>query len=647
MTKYRPEIDGMRAVAVLAVILSHMSARILPGGFVGVDIFFVISGYLITGIVYRQITTHTFSFGVFYVRRMRRILPVYFLVLFASFAAGVALLVPKDLAALMESIRYSIFFGANVYFSWEKGYFDISSDEKPLLHLWSLSVEEQYYLLWPLLLLCLCFLARRACQVKAVRDERAVIIPVVGIIGIAFALLSQHMVSSPSINVKGYYLIQSRAFELLVGSLTALLPAGFRRCPTLFSGLGLLAILASFFALSPSSPFPGFNALLPCIGAALILYFSRHECDRGLSVRMLLANPVFVWVGVLSYSMYLWHWPILAYMRYVYGRSELPATWLVAAFLGTVLLSWLFYHGLEKRVRRINFSFGNAFGLNYLAPALAVLLLCGFANKALVAGKKPDIELTRYGTDVCHGNFAKQCLRGDRQAVPPVVLMTGDSHAAQYNSFIDVVGEKERWSAWVVTASSCSPVFGYDQKVLPRWAQAPCSRLKTYFQENYDHYKYIFLASAWAYQLGMLYDKKSGLRRDYDADYLSKLRNTLAVISKNHQVYVFSDVPMLRRDPFRMAKLEKLGLTLKEQYDPRVAKANAVIRHLVADFPNVHWVDTQKYILNLTRDGLYNGKPVYMDDQHLNKYGAAMLGQWFSKNQTLLSGKQKYSNPGR
>lgn len=155
MKFYRPEIDGLRAIAVIAVVLTHMNPDWLPGGFVGVDVFFVISGFLITGIIYRKITTNTFSIKDFYIKRLRRILPVYFLVVTITLLAGYFLLIPADLAGLLDSIRYSIIFAINIYFSREKGYFDISSEEKPLLHLWSLSVEEQFYVIWPLLLLAL------------------------------------------------------------------------------------------------------------------------------------------------------------------------------------------------------------------------------------------------------------------------------------------------------------------------------------------------------------------------------------------------------------------------------------------------------------------------------------------------------------
>lgn len=627
--QYRPEIDGLRAIAVLAVMLCHMNPVILPGGFIGVDVFFVISGYLITGIISRQIFKNDFSFRDFYVRRMRRILPVYFLVIFMTLAVGLVLLAPDDLKALFSSIISSLCFLANVYFSTRNGYFDISSDQKPLLHMWSLSVEEQYYLLWPLLL----FVAWKIIQRQPfVKNKSRILNLVLLTVAASFLALSQYITSHPRVGVDGYYLIQSRAVELFIGSIAALVPIKKALHPTIYASAGIIAVFASFVVIDKNTAFPGINALAPCIGTACILYFSTNERSSLYSVKRILSTPILVNIGLLSYSMYLWHWPILAYARYIYNEPSLPAPLLLACFVGTLILSLFSYHLVEKRGKKINFHFLKTALYTYLAPGFATLFFVLIINYEYI---RPNSALITYGLDVCHGNFSKHCIRGDRNSPKPNILMIGDSHAAQYNSFMDVIGKKEKWSAMVVTAGACSPVFGYTEKVLPLWAQKPCRNLKNYFFNNYKNYRYIFLATRWAYQLGLSNGVPSA-PINYDVDYFEKLKNTLTTISKSRKVFVFSDTPRLRTKPFLIIRLHELGINTEQGYDTDYLQANEIIKKLVESIPNAYWIDTEKYIEHMKHGFLFDGNTVYMDTEHLNMFGSKTLGLLFSQKETII-----------
>jgi hypothetical protein len=316
-------------------------------------------------------------------------------------------------------------------------------------------------------------------------------------------------------------------------------------------------------------------------------------------------------------------------MRYVYGNYHLPWTWMATAVMLTFVLSWLSYEFIESRARHLRPRFRTAAAGLFLVPALLVSGVTWAAQEwRPVMPISPG--LATYGTDVCHGNFDEQCVRGDRFR-QPTVLMTGDSHAAMLNSFIDAVGRHEGWSAQVVTASSCSPVFGYDEKVLPDWAQAPCVALKAYLRENYRHYDAVFWASFWAYQLGM--DEKSV---GSDPNYGAKLKATLQAIAKTTPVYVFADDPKLAIDPFRAAHFNAMGLNVKRRLPQLTQRANDIVQRIVEQVPGAHWVDLSSEYAQFGNNGLYRGVPAYLDVQHLNKRGADALGEIFNRQGHLL-----------
>ncbi|TAM98589.1 MAG: acyltransferase, partial [Rhodanobacteraceae bacterium] len=311
---YRADIDGLRAVAVLAVIAFHLNRAWLPGGYVGVDIFFVISGFLITRIISREMAEGRFSFRWFYVKRMRRILPVFYTVTVCTVVVGSVLLLPADVKSLMDSARHAIFFVANVYFGRSKGYFDIAADEKPLLHTWSLAIEEQYYLFWPLLLLamvwaCRLVLRRRARQVWPTVAGLTLSLAVGGYVYAQYAL-----VVHPGAQ-EYYFQIQTRFSELMTGSFIALVPLWNRpKALRALAYLGALLILAGLTLLTEQSRFPGVNAILPCVGAALIIYAGQSDVVvHSAWLHRWLGLKAMSTVGLWSYSLYLWHWPILAY----------------------------------------------------------------------------------------------------------------------------------------------------------------------------------------------------------------------------------------------------------------------------------------------------------------------------------------------
>ncbi|MGY3137904.1 peptidoglycan/LPS O-acetylase OafA/YrhL [Bradyrhizobium sp. USDA 4501] len=294
---YRPDIDGLRAVAVSLVVLGHAFPQYVPGGFVGVDIFFVISGYLITGIIYGDIQNGSFSLATFYARRIRRIFPALIVVLIAAFIAGWQLLMPSELVALGKEIAAGAGFSANLLFYSEGGYFDAAAQTKPLLHLWSLGIEEQFYLVWPLLLWAL------------MRWRIAAAAPL-ALIFIA-SLVANILVVRTNPEA-AFYQPFTRAWELAAGALVAVcLPNGFSAARDLL-GWFALAVIASVTAFySPSMTYPGIAAVAPVAAAAALIMSGRN---RFLSTRTAVA------IGLISYPLYLWHWPILVFAASFKGR---------------------------------------------------------------------------------------------------------------------------------------------------------------------------------------------------------------------------------------------------------------------------------------------------------------------------------------
>ncbi|MDQ0606614.1 peptidoglycan/LPS O-acetylase OafA/YrhL [Variovorax sp. W1I1] len=292
--QYRPDIDGLRAIAVISVFINHLSASVLPGGFIGVDIFFVISGFLITSQIRKEICEDNFSIKQFYKRRINRIAPVLMLVLVVSLLVGVVLLSPSDLVRLGKSSIYSMIGLSNVFFWREYGsYFAGNAAEAPLLHTWSLGVEEQFYLIWPLLTLLLFKLSRRY------------VLAIFGILTIAAIAVSQMGVNIAA--SAAYYLLPTRFFELMIGGVLALLIVHVQPTTKLQSQISLVAgfvlIIGSLALIGKSSPFPGIMAIWPCAGAALLIWAGS---GRFTSSRFLLSRPM-VFIGLISYSLYLWH----------------------------------------------------------------------------------------------------------------------------------------------------------------------------------------------------------------------------------------------------------------------------------------------------------------------------------------------------
>lgn len=606
-TKYQPEIDGLRSIAVLSVILFHLNASWLPGGFTGVDIFFVISGYLITSNIFPQIESQKFSFLDFYSRRIKRLIPSLYLTIFLCSIVSAIILLPQDLSYFNKSLKNVIFFWGNHYFAQGRDYFSPLSNETPLLHTWSLAVEEQFYFIWPILIFGLFVFGLR---------KKTLIFT-----SLLLSLFSLALASILVFNNNhsfAYYAFPTRYGELLIGGIAAIAAFKIKEVHSFYSTLcGLILIFTSFFLISEQVPFPGFTSLLPCLGSLLILTSSKNYFTKYLSL-----SPL-VFIGKISYQLYLWHWPVLAFMRYIQGDYLLSYSGIFLALFLTFTLSILSWKFVETPVRYSALSQKKTILYIYILPTLLLLLVKistpHFAFKTKIFESK---DLNNYGEDICHADFHKNCHKGS--STKPVLLVTGDSHAAHLNDFFDVVGKLQNWSSYVVTSDSCSPVLDFDEDVIStEKARQSCKTLKKIFMDNLDQYEHVAIASRWDFQLGFSAGEAA------DPKYLEKLEKTLEMLADKHKtVYLFAQIPMRIISPQRAELFSlRFSYAANKNTESSVSKANSIVKMLSSKYPNTKWIDIYKPFSSF-QDGLYvNGTPIYKDKSHLNSFGASALAK--------------------
>jgi peptidoglycan/LPS O-acetylase OafA/YrhL len=431
-SQYRPDIDGLRAIAVLSIFLFHIDDDWMPGGYVGVDIFFVISGYLIGGIVLKDVMAGRFSLLEFYSRRFKRIIPALFAMLAGVTALAWFTLFPTPFRQFASSMLATTFSVSNIYFQRTTGYFDIGAHSKPLLHTWSLGVEEQFYIFFPLALLGIYRLLRGRVWLATMLA-----------FAVSLTLSEMFLYRAPD---KTFYWLPFRAWELLLGFLiviTPLKPLENKLVRNILSLAGLAAIIATFALYKPWTPFPGLSALLPCAGSAAIIAAGR--IGPNLVGRLLSLRP-FVLIGLISYSLYLWHWPIIVLAHEAVPIVHFSVVQGLGIFVAGILLGWLSWRYVERPFRSERVTRRRIFTFSAAGAALISLMALAIAQGQGIPGRFPPdvvkmagyIDFTghidlKYSTCFPDGSydFSKAafdpCLKLDPSR--PNVALIGDSHA--------------------------------------------------------------------------------------------------------------------------------------------------------------------------------------------------------------------------
>ncbi|CAM2736953.1 acyltransferase family protein [Pseudoalteromonas distincta] len=485
---YRSDIDGLRAIAVISVIAFHSGISVFSGGYVGVDVFFVISGYLITTLIYKEILADTFSFRNFYKRRAARLLPALSITLLITLIFGSIFYNNSAFDNFGKELFYSSFGAANILFAQGVNYFTKDEAYQPLIHLWSLGVEEQFYLIWPVILLFTFKFSKR------------LVIPVATLLFFISLILSILVVDKGV--TKGYFLLHYRAFELLFGVLTALLllryPDNFNFTNTIkkyLSYFGLLLVIFPMIILDEKSSFPGYNALLPCFGASLIIAFP----NQGLITKVL-SNIVFVFIGLISYPLYLFHQPVTSYLHFFNsGLKSIEIFFIVTSI--SVCAAWLTFKFFENPIRKLAHSTTRRKA--HLAFWGLILTIPFFTFSGLLIAKSNGLkerfeylnpfalEIDKAHSASFHNNFE----RGFEISPPKhgQVLFVGDSVLQQYVlPFTKAFNFK---NIDTVTRGGCVLLKGTD--FIDKFSDISCDELRYKLYQSEKRYDYVVISQLW------------------------------------------------------------------------------------------------------------------------------------------------------
>jgi peptidoglycan/LPS O-acetylase OafA/YrhL len=636
---YRPDIDGLRAIAVLLVAFYHAKFPVF-GGFVGVDVFYVISGYLITSIIYPEIQGQVFSFRKFYERRIKRLLPAYLFMLFWLFVYCYNFLFADELISFAKSTVYSLLGVSNFYFLFQTGYFG-SAGYEPLLHTWSISIEEQFYVFWPIILIVL-FKWRRWLPANLV------------IIGIFLLSLGLSEVFSHNHRNAAYLLLPFRFFELLIGSYLAVNAgrvAGWMRWPASSALLGVTMIIASAVLLDESSSFPGLAALPVCLGTALIIAagFARKP---GVVTRLLSLAPV-TYLGKISYSLYLWHWPVLILAEYR-GITLTPlngALLLLAALLASIIS----YHWVEKPFRSVRPKrFREVLVPMYLVPlasvgglALLIVSYDGFRSDADKAVTELEAQNTSHTIrakcieTALVGNIADCHLGVDKELLDGVLI--GDSFANAYAPFIDALARDAGLMIHDTTMSSTPSIPGiFVMDLQNRISRQAAEAVIRYSTERFEYAKkqrIVILSNFWdAYdhhnpRYSIHGSNFEDLTARMDEQYFDAVQQLLeAKVKVVIIAQPFAEVGRVRVNQLRVMKLQHLDLQ-SVRLKPTWPREERIEYKLKERFPQVVLIDPNDELCKDDCSAVVAGNIIFSTDgSHLNAPGAQALGNEYIKD---------------
>jgi peptidoglycan/LPS O-acetylase OafA/YrhL len=678
---YRPDIDGLRAVAVLAVVGYHAGAELLQGGFVGVDVFFVISGFLITRLILRDLDRDRFSLVDFWGRRVRRILPALVTVVAASWLAMHLMVpVPAYYTAFLDSVLAQAVFVSNLHFMAETGYFADPAETAPLLHLWSLAVEEQFYLLYPLVVAATLGAAGLVTRRRQVRPALALAVAAIALASFGYGVwlvdlrpgagfVVPGVAAQPWSDVAnataGFFLLPARAWELAVGAVLALAPWRLaRRWQAELLGLtGLALVAAAVFGLSQEGGFPGVKAVLPVVGAACLIAANRDH--RTAAFRLLAFGPV-VWIGLLSYALYLWHWPVFVIAR-LYNPDATGGDEMLL-FAGLSLgLAWLTFRFVETPIRR-RLALARPRRLwAGAAASLAGMALLGGAGAPLAEapGRPAPIPQPLAEAAEDHGprwapcfkartreDYRRQgpCILSAGRATaspgadpdPPGIVVWGDSHAGALLPGFDAAARAGARDGAFFARAACVPLLGV-RRDPPRPGCAAFRQLVLDYIGR-QPVRDVVLVGRWSVNVAGRPDGRTDtLIRDAQtagpltseaalAAFERGLTRTIdALLARVERVWLIREVPLMydvldgRTDLRQVRSLPAAAPLPLSAHRRRLAPVDAVLDRAAAR-PGVRTLDPARILCAgghcRFRSG---GKVVYRDDDHLNATGARLL----------------------
>lgn len=645
--KFRKDINGLRAFAVIAVVLFHFNASWMPGGFAGVDVFFVISGFLMTGIIFKGLENNNFSVLNFYVARANRIIPALAALCLALLVFGWFYLTPLEYKALGKHAASSVGFLSNVIYWREAGYFDAASHEKWLLHTWSLSVEWQFYIIYPLVLLAL----KRIFSLKTLKS----LIIVATVIGFIFSVYATYKWPSAS-----YYLFPMRAWEMMLGGVAFLYPLKLQQNnKRLVEILGLILIVGSYVFITGDDPWPGYLALFPVLGTFLVIQAQRDES-------IITGNIVFQKLGAWSYSIYLWHWPFVVA---IYTFS-LPDQYIYIGMSLSVLLGYLSY----KYIERIKFPRSFPTLLSYLkCKPIYISGLVGVISSFLFI-KSDAVTSLRYTSE--ETAFTKSMVRGDYECFSKAyqhspdsefctitegekkLFAYGDSHSYSLLPAIEELARENNLQLSYTGYSGCPPLIDINLGGRTDQQENSCYLLNNKVRQliKLGTYDYILLAARWTYYTEGNYDN-SEFQYIYNQDneelsqenslktFKQSIKDTFYEYSTSpSQVFVMLQVPMQVRNPdniyFKSITDNKIDINALENNSISLNKhlefqqrTNEIIKQEAEKYQNINIIDPTDTFCSKENCPVGSiDTSFYFDDDHLSISGSLELKQLLKKH---------------
>ena len=656
MSEYRPEIDGMRAIAIVPVVLFHFNLAGLGGGFVGVDVFFVISGFLIGGILWGELreTGHV-RLGRFFLRRIRRLAPAYYVMALGSFIAGWFILLPFEFREFGKELIAATVYLSNVFFWQGAGYFDVLGEERVLLHTWSLAVEEQFYLFLPVLLILLA-------RLRAALPWLLLVLALMSLVACVIVTTRAHTTA--------FYLFPFRAWELLAGVLLAIYgrETGFRwqvHAGLSWAGLGL--ILVAIVVLEPGETFPGAWALLPVAGTVLLIANGQQDNP----VNRLLTTPVFLFFGAISYSLYLWHWPVVTLAKY-YTGAPLGLALSAALIALSIALAWVSLRLVENPVRRGGIR-APALVSGYALASTAVLGMGAvlYLRDGLIERFGPDTQPAILATrdfnqdwSRCYtpdeGAFAgiRICPIGPDRA--PEILIWGDSHARAFKEGLEHAAFENNVPALLIWRGGCPPLLGLekDETAATRFEDEACTAHNADIAQALDalppSVTTALLIGRWAYYaegggIGADADNKVTLSAAETADFSGEtpaellqgaFRQTLGamqgaglntfVLRQPPEIPGFSARDAARALAYGQQDLSELAATMGQSSRADLEARNARVDRILAGL-GTSVIDSWPPLCSSEAcSALHDGQVYYFDNNHVTNGGAIAISDIFA-----------------
>lgn len=636
---YRPEIDGLRAIAILSVLFYHAGFKIFGGGFVGVDVFFVISGFLIASLLMMQLDQNRFDVFGFWQRRIGRILPALAVMTLTVLIIGSAVYFPEDYKSVAKQAAFQSILASNFYFFKDTGYFNGDHATKPFLHIWSLGVEIQFYILIPFILAYVW------------KKKRDYLVPAIaGLVILSFAASVYAVTHYPE---AAFYLLPFRMWELLTGSLIAALPASRieKRQADALGTTGLLLIFASVVFYTKDMVFPGTAALLPCTGAALFIWSNGN--GRNIAGEIL-AHKIPVFIGIISYSLYLWHWPIFSMSQYmpILPDGTIFKLFLISCSFTVAALSWKYIEQPFNRVLR-HASKQYAYGI-----MATILVLFGVSGSVAflhakfqpkqngfldVAGMEHDISPYRKACQLeDEKRFIKDdvCQTNQASGVRPNFIMLGDSHGDADAPLFYGLSKQMNDNGYIAFKHGCPPVIGFSKG---NWSKDDNAACHHFVEAAIDyigkkHIKTAFLVAQWDIWLKddtAIYTEPS-IKAGYKTAAFNGLQETVDRLKqKNVRIYILLAPPEMPFPAPRMLGFqEKFHLGHEAAYIPQADYLKGRPKEMV-DFmarnTDVSFLDPE---FLFCQDGkcpaFENGHALYYDTHHPSSYGVEKLATLFA-----------------